>query len=379
MCCDDMPLLGPSPVPSTGDRCGGRDHPRLIVVTDNTVSYRLPLSVADNQALTPLLAELTGAFSTVEDPELLRQAPRLARMLPPHMVQFLEDFRLHEPAALCLVSGLEISEERLGPTPGHWRHSRSGGTAFPQEIFFVLCAAVLGDVFGWATQQDGRIMHDVLPIKGHEHLELGSNSLQHLSWHTEDAFHPCRGAYVGLMCLKNPDEVATMVCDAAGIDWSAADVEALFESEFTQMPDNSHQPQNAAESTGDPVIDRLRVRSFQLIQSWNDHPVKRPVLFGDRHDPYMALDPYHMKTCGWPARSLAAFQGLCDQIEASMKQVRLRPGDLVFIDNFRAVHGRASFRARYDGTDRWLKRLNITRNLRGSRAWRPATHDRIIY
>ncbi len=34
-----------------------------------------------------------------------------------------------------------------------------------------------------ATQQDGRIMHDVLPIKGHEHYELGSNSLQHLSWH----------------------------------------------------------------------------------------------------------------------------------------------------------------------------------------------------
>ena len=30
-------------------------------------------------------------------------------------------------------------------------------------------------------------------------------------------------------------------------------------------------------------------------------------------------------------------------------------------------------------TDRWLKRLNITRNLRGSRAWRPAADNRIIY
>ena len=27
--------------------------------------------------------------------------------------------------------------------------------------------------------------------------------------------------------------------------------EALFEPAFTQMPDNSHQPQNAAQSTGD--------------------------------------------------------------------------------------------------------------------------------
>ncbi len=341
--------------------------------------HRLALEADDNRALAPLLAELTNTFDTIENPELMRQAPRLAGALPSHLVQFLEDYRLREPAALCLVSGLEVSEERLGPTPGHWRDSQYRSPAFPQEIFFLLCASVLGDVFGWATQQDGRIMHDVLPIKGHEYVELGSNSLQHLSWHTEDAFHPCRGDYVALMCLKNPGAVATVMCDAADIDWSAVDVEALFEAEFTQMPDNSHQPQNATESTGDPIIDRLRARSFQLIQSWNDHPVKRPVLFGDRHDPYMALDPYHMKTEGWPPRSLRSFEGLCDQIEANMQDIQLRPGDIAFIDNYRAVHGRKSFRARYDGTDRWLKRLNITRNLRGSRAWRPTADNRIIY
>jgi Fe(II)/alpha-ketoglutarate-dependent arginine beta-hydroxylase len=310
---------------------------------------------------------------------MMRRARRLAGALPVRVLQFLEDFRFREPGAVCLLSGLDISEERLGPTPGHWRDSQYGSPAFPQEVFFLLAASVLGDVFGWATQQDGRIMHDVLPIKGHEWIELGSNSLQHLSWHTEDAFHPCRGDYVALMCLKNPDAVATMVCGTGDLDWSAIDVEALFEPEFTQLPDNSHQPQNASESTGDPTIDRLRARSFGLIQSWNDNPVKRPVLFGDRQDPYMALDPYHMRTDGWQPRSLRAFQGLCDQIEAGLKDVRLQPGDIAFVDNYRAVHGRESFRARYDGTDRWLKRLNITRNLRGSRAWRPAPDNRIIY
>jgi Fe(II)/alpha-ketoglutarate-dependent arginine beta-hydroxylase len=356
-----------------------RSRPAKQLHSPGRVPCRLTLSAGDNRALAPLLTGLAGEVDTIENPGLMRRAPRLAGALPPHLAQFLEDFRLCEPAALCLLSGLDISAERLGPTPRHWRDSQYGSPALPQEIFFLLCASVLGDAFGWATQQDGRIMHDVLPIKGHEFIEIGSNSLQHLSWHTEDAFHPCRGDYVALMCLKNPDAVATVICDAADIDWSAVDVEALFEAEFTQLPDNSHQPENAAESTGDPTIDRLRARSFRLIQSWNDHPVKRPVLFGDRHDPYMALDPYHMKTDGWPPRSLRAFQGLCDQIEANMKDVRLRPGDIAFIDNYRAVHGRKSFRARYDGTDRWLKRLNITRNLRGSRAWRPAPDSRVIY
>jgi Fe(II)/alpha-ketoglutarate-dependent arginine beta-hydroxylase len=339
----------------------------------------MTLTAADNAVLTPMLRELAARYPSIEDIGLLRRAPVLARRLPGHLLEFLEAYRLGEPSAVCLVSGLEVDEERLGPTPPHWRGSQFASPAFPQEIFFLLCASALGDVFGWATQQDGRIMHDVLPIKGHEHYELGSNSLQHLSWHTEDAFHPCRGDYVALMCLKNPDAVETVVCDAGDLDWAALDVEALFAPEFTQMPDNSHRPENASASTGDPVVDRLRRRSFALIQSWNDDPVKRPVLFGDRTDPYLTLDPYHMKTEGWSERSSAAFRGLCDQIEANLRDVRLRPGDCAFIDNFRAVHGRKSFRARYDGSDRWLKRLNITRNLRGSRAWRPAPDDRIIY
>jgi Fe(II)/alpha-ketoglutarate-dependent arginine beta-hydroxylase len=341
--------------------------------------HQLTLTPEDNQELFPMLAELAKSYDTIEDPELIRLAPVLARALPTRLLEFLEDYRLREPSALCLISGVAVDEEELGPTPLHWRDSQYDSPALRQEVFFLLCGSVLGDVFGWATQQDGRIMHDVLPIKGHEHYEIGSNSLQHLSWHTEDAFHPCRGDYVALMCLKNPDLVETVVCDAGDLDWSTLDVEALFEPEFTQMPDNSHRPDNAAGSTGDATIDRLRARSFALIQAWNDDPVKRPLLFGDRNDPYMALDPYHMKTEGWPERSLQAFQGLCDQIETNMKDVSLRPGDCVFIDNFRAVHGRKSFRARYDGTDRWLKRLNITRNLRTSRAWRPSADNRIIY
>ena len=340
--------------------------------------HHLALTREDNAAIYPLLTELAKDYDTVEDPQLSRQAPVLARLLPIGLLEFLADFRLREPSALCLISGLEIDQAALGATPSHWRDSQYSSPALPQEIFFMLCASVLGDVFGWATQQDGRIMHDVLPIKGHEHQEIGSNSLQHLSWHTEDAFHPCRGDYVALMCLRNPDDVTTMVCDAADLDWSTLDIDELFAPRFTQMPDNSHQP-DRSRPTGDPVIDRLRERSFALIQSWNEQPEQRPVLFGDRTDPYLCLDPYHMKTDGWSERSTRAFQGLCDQIEANMRLVSLRPGDCIFIDNYRAVHGRSSFRPRYDGSDRWLKRLNITRNLRGSRAWRRAPDDRIIY
>lgn len=341
--------------------------------------HHLALTAEDNAVISSLVADLAKAYETIEDAELIRRAPVLAARLPAHLLEFLEAFRIGEPSALCLVSGLDVDEELLGPTPEHWRDSQFGSPAFTQEIFFLLCGSALGDVFGWATQQDGRIMHDVLPIKGHENYEIGSNSLQHLSWHTEDSFHPCRGDYVALMCLKNPDLVETVVCDSADLDWSALDVEALLAPDFTQMPDNSHQPENTGQSSGDPDIDRLRARSFALIESWTENPEKRPLLYGDPRDPYLALDPYHMRSDDWPLRAQLAFRQLCEAIETNLRAVSLRPGDCLFVDNFRAVHGRKSFRPRYDGSDRWLKRLNITRNLRGSRAWRLASDSRVIY
>jgi hypothetical protein len=37
----------------------------------------------------------------------------------------------------------------------------------------------------------------------------------------------------------------------------------------------------------------------------------------------------------------------------------LRPGEVLVVDNDVVVHGRVPFRARFDGTDRWLKRASV--------------------
>ena len=41
----------------------------------------------------------------------------------------------------------------------------------------------------------------------------------------------------------------------------------------------------------------------------------------------------------------------------------LEPGDLLVVDNAVAVHGRSPFRARFDGTDRWLQRSFVVGDL----------------
>lgn len=340
---------------------------------------RCSLTDADGAAIVTMAAAAARDHRSIEDSDLVGSARALASRLPRQLIDGLDRFRRHEPAGFCVISGLPVDDAVLGPTPEHWRDSHVGSTTLAYEVAFLACAGVLGDVFGWTTQQDARIMHDVLPVKGHEHLEIGSNSLQHLSWHTEDAFHPCRADYVALLCLRNPDGVATTISDACDVEWDRIDVEALFEPEFTQLPDNSHLPDPESEVSDDETVRQLRARSFALIQSWNEQPEKRPILTGDRSAPYLALDPYHMRIEGWSERGLAAYRGLCDELERVKQRVVLRPGDCVFIDNFRAVHGREPFRPRYDGSDRWLKRLNITRDLRRSRAWRAGPDARIVH
>jgi alpha-ketoglutarate-dependent taurine dioxygenase len=70
---------------------------------------------------------------------------------------------------------------------------------------------------------------------------------------------------------------------------------------------------------------------------------------------------------------------LIRRIDAHITDLVLHTGDIVFIDNFRVVHGRKPFKARFDGNDRWLKRINVTRDLRKSRGVRLTPTSRVIF
>jgi L-asparagine oxygenase len=41
----------------------------------------------------------------------------------------------------------------------------------------------------------------------------------------------------------------------------------------------------------------------------------------------------------------------------------LEAGDLLIIDNNKTIHGRKPFQPRYDGTDRWVQRMLVRKEL----------------
>jgi hypothetical protein len=313
--------------------------------------HRLTLTEEELGEIRLLVREVAARHSSVEEPDFLDNVSTYAHEMPRRLRVFLNTFRLTEPSGVCLISGYPVNDAKVGKTPPHWRKKPDGSYTMEVEIFLNLCGALLGDAIAWSHQRDGLICQDLVPIEGHANRMIGSGSELELVWHTEDASYSYRGDYIGLMCLRNPDAVPTTfaLIDEVRLDLDQVDV--LFEPRFVFRPDPSHPTDSEGE--------------------------KASVLFGDPSFPYVRFDPYCMDRPETDeARS--AMDYLTRAIDENLTGVALLPGECLFIDNYKAVHGRSSFKARFDGTDRWLKRITVARDLRKSRAVRKAPASRVI-
>jgi Fe(II)/alpha-ketoglutarate-dependent arginine beta-hydroxylase len=345
--------------------------------------WKIELSDTEIVETQKLLKYVAAKIETVESEAFLKDAVLYAHEIPIRVRSFLNDFRLQEPpSGICLVSGYPVDGERIGRTPAHWKYKAKDSQPLEEQILLVLLGSLLGDLLGWATQQDGYVVHDVLPIKEHENEQLGTGSEQTLWWHTEDAFHPYRADYIGFLCLRNLDSVATTI---GTLDISKLEpkyVRALFEPRYTIRPDESHKEKNESDLRKTSRVnsdDDLVSISYEKIKQMDTNPEKIAVLFGSPQSPYLRLDPYFMNPPEGDQEACVALNALTELIEANLSELVLQPGDYCFIDNFRVVHGRKPFKARYDGSDRWIKRISMTRDLRKSRDSRTRFDSRVIF
>lgn len=344
--------------------------------------WKIKVSDQEIGAINEILQRLTTQYTCAENIDFLNEAHLLAHELPRRICKFLTNFKMTEPSSgYCIISGYPIDDIKIGKTPSHWKWQSDMSSTLEEKILLVLFSSLIGEVFGWSTQQDGHIIHDIFPIKDNENEQLSTGSEQLIWWHTEDAFHPYRGDFIGMLCLRNPYKTPTTIASAEVRELSEDQIRVLFEPRFTIRPDESHLEKNASDQRKNPeleILDKSNSTGYQKINEMNSDPVKVPVLFGDPKSPYARLDPYFMDSLE-DDEAQQALNTLIDSIDEKITELVLQPGDFLFIDNYRAVHGRRPFKASYDGNDRWLKRINITRDLRKSRSARPTCTSRIIF
>lgn len=330
--------------------------PRAAIGASETRQYVHAIELSQKEAASALsLARYCHRmYETVGAHDFLADAPVIAHDLPISIRRHLNAARLDEDAHATVIVGNLIDQDALGATPAHWRDAQT-----PQSEIYAfllsLYASLLGDAISWAAQQAGRIVTDVLPSRGYEQSLISASSDRELAWHTEDAFSQYRADWVSLLGLRNFARVPTTL-SYVDIDRLPAHVAAvLAQPRFLIHPDTSHEFHGA-----DPDVEPVRI-----LDGAHDRPVLR-------------IDRDFVRPLDGDSEAEHAFRWIVEHLDGNLYDLTIAAGDVCFVDNRNAVHGRRRFQAGFDGSDRWLKRMNVVRDLRRTRPARCSATNRII-
>jgi L-asparagine oxygenase len=306
--------ISPSPV--------GSDHarPRVVTVVGEW-----------NDSLRPDVA--------VTDPAFLKAAGQSGRLLPAAVHDNLVDFGDDAgPSGALLIHGVPVG--KLAGTPDRPTAVTSKDTV--SEFNLLTVGRRLGQPVGYLPELGGAVIQNIVPMRTAEDRQVSTSSKVELMFHTEAAFHPYRPRYLVLLCLRGDRERCARTTVASIREIAPLLGErtrtVLFEPRFRTAPDESYVG---------PRGGRLGAPS--------------PVLAGVWDRPSMVFDADLMQGVDSEARS--ALVELSAAVAAHHTGVVLEAGDLLVVDNDVAVHGRTSFRPRFDGTDRWLQRTFVVADL----------------
>jgi L-asparagine oxygenase len=311
---------------------------------------QIRLTSEEQDVFRVLAKELTKFDPVTETEEYVVAAQVYSAQLPERIRRAALNFRRNGDAAGgMLIRNLPV--DPVPPTPDHADYGM--GINLPAAHVFSLAAALVGDQFGFRPELAGQIIQDIMPVAGFEDTQQSISSGTLLELHCETVFTDSRADVIGLLCLRpDPEAVAgTVLASTAMVlpRLSASTIKILHEPRFSTTVDGSF-----------------------LRGAGIDHPIligPIRVLDGDPLRPRIRCD--FAETKGLDPAAQAALDELYAVASDSIIEIRLEAGDLLLVDNHDSFHGRTSFRRHGDGTDRWLLRTFITRDISRSRVHRP--------
>jgi hypothetical protein len=262
------------------------------------------LSPRDIEILDELIVSAKDKYIYAENDSFIRNARMIANNLSDELKQFLYSSDRQSHGGIFVIKGFGLGE--LPPTPSTWFKEDSYEPTFKSDFAAIILTSIFGEPFGFETQQPGKLIHDILPMKGNEHAQEGSNSLEQLNFHTEDTFHPFRADHICLVCLKNPTNVGTLVSCPLHYDLSSGVKDSLFENRFYHLPDNTHRGE----------LHNL---------------TKNSILFGNVDSPYVRFDDDFTVCDEDDLLSVNAIKSFRFEVLKKAFEIDLYPGDYVLL------------------------------------------------
>jgi L-asparagine oxygenase len=314
------------------------------VASRSPASTRISLGSAEREELLMLAKYVTE--DPGRDPEAFcGAARRAAAHLPNSVAEFLRDFyRSGSLSGAVLISGLPVDDAPSTPADNRQHLGQCTMLARVQAIL----NEFLGSMVAYEAEGGGRLFQDMVPSRAAATTQTSLSSVIELQVHTEQAFSDLRPDYLSLACLRDDPCASTFIITAKEIAsrCTPEEIDLLRQPRWTTTIDASFLGQGHDYEAG-------------LLRG------PMPVFYGAPDDPFMILDQDLMRGTDQVAQDLlkrvisAYLDGRC--------AYTLRQGEVLILDNKRAAHGRSDFIARFDGTDRFVIRSFVVRDLDRSR------------
>lgn len=290
----------------------------------------LSASSLEAASIADLARQLAGTSPTACPEQFLR----LARLLVDgHPALGRIRAALRARPSVCRIRGLQVSTSE--PTPIA-PISTLDNIPVPAATLG-LVASLVGLHRGFERESSGRLIHSVAPIQANQDLQISSSSSVELEMHTEIAYAEHTPDFVLLLCAKQGAEsAATLIAPLSDIlrELSGAVLRTLFEPRFMTSVDVVVRDRPERKVGPNPLLYR---------NGCGDVAIRCD--FGEAE----ATDN----------ASNDALATLRTAARHCVRRIVLDEGDLLVVDNRRALHGRMPFAARFDGTDRWLLRSYV--------------------
>jgi L-asparagine oxygenase len=272
-----------------------------------------------------------------EEPELFcKQCALSSADVPNRVRDAMLDFVMKgSDTGYLLFQRIPLDEFKVENTP------ETNGFKIGEKTILAKIQAILiniiGEMIAYEAEGDGRLFQDIVPSKkmAKDQTSLGSNT--ELEIHTEQAFSNLKPDILSLSCLRGDPGALTYILPVQKIinNLSEEDTALLYLPLWKTGVDMS-----------------FKLNGHEFIEGDVRGPL--PILQGNKIDPILTFDQDLMS--GVDETSESMIGKIVNVYYSQRLSHNLTPGEIIFIDNRRAVHGRSPFFPKYDGADRFLVR-----------------------
>jgi L-asparagine oxygenase len=273
-----------------------------------------------------------------EDPELFCEQSKIySKQIPERIQEILINFSKNgNDYGFLLIKNVASKHNQTLPKTPDNNNSKIGETtllACIQSMFIHL----IGEMIAYEAEGYGRLFQDVVPVKKMENEQTSVGSNTELEIHTEQAFSKLRPDILSLACIRGDNQAQTYILP---VQYILEDMDEK-EREILKQP---------LWKTGVDLSFKLNNNEF--IEGDIRGPL--PIISGNIDDPKLTFDQDLM--FGTNEESEKLIQKIIETYYKKRIQHNLQTGEIILIDNMRAVHGRSPFYPKYDGNDRFLIR-----------------------